>query len=39
MIVIAPRGFQAQAVHTAMRKYVAAGKPARGRVFRRKHTL
>jgi hypothetical protein len=39
MIVMAPRGFQAQAVHTAMRKYVAAGKPARGRAFRRKHTL
>jgi hypothetical protein len=33
MIVMAPRGFQAQAVHTAMRKYVAAGKPARGASF------
>lgn len=39
MSVMAPRGFQAQAVHTSMRKHVAAGKRARERVFRRKHTL
>jgi hypothetical protein len=39
MIVMGARGFRAQAVHTAMRKYVAAGKPAVGPVFRPKHTL
>jgi hypothetical protein len=33
MIVMAPRGFQAQAVHTAMRKYVTAQKRQRDASF------
>lgn len=39
MIVMGARGFQAQADHTAMRKYMAAQKLAAGRVVRPKHTL
>ncbi len=39
MIVVGARGFQAQAVHTAMRKYVAVQNLAAGRVTRPKHTL
>jgi hypothetical protein len=39
MIVMSAPGSRAQAVHTAMRKYVAAQKSAVGRRFRGKHTL